>query len=58
LPDDVIQALYVIASQYAKQLRQMGILPPEIKVSQDASAEDELLAFIGRQPKDRSVVLS
>jgi hypothetical protein len=58
LPDDIIQGLYDICHQYASVLRQMGIFQPEIKVSEAASAEDELLALIGRQPKDPSVVVA
>jgi hypothetical protein len=35
----------------------MGIFPPEIAVSSDAVPEDRLLAYIGRQPRDRSVLV-
>jgi hypothetical protein len=57
LPGNVIQALYVIASQYADVLRQMHVFPAEIQVSEQASAEDEFLALAGRQPKDPAVVV-
>ncbi len=36
-------------------LRQMGIFPPELAVSGDAAPGDRFLAYIGRQPRDRSV---
>jgi hypothetical protein len=35
----------------------MGIFPPEIAVSSEADAEDRFLVFIGRQPRDRSVLV-
>jgi hypothetical protein len=34
----------------------MGIFPPEIAVSGDASPEDRFLAYIGREPRDTSVI--
>ena len=58
LADEVIAAIHVIAAQNGDLLRQMGIFPPEIAVSGDARLEDTFLAYIGRQPRDRSVLLA
>ena len=55
LPDEVIRAVHAIASQNGELLRKMGIFPPEIAVSGDAAPEDRFLAYIGREPRDRSV---
>jgi uncharacterized protein (TIGR03086 family) len=57
LSDEAIQAVYAIASGVGDLLREMGIFPPEIAVSGDASEEDRFLAFIGREPRDRSVLV-
>ena len=57
LPDDVIRAVHAIASQNGDLLRKMGIFPPEIAVSGDAAPEDRFLAYIGREPRDTSVVV-
>jgi uncharacterized protein (TIGR03086 family) len=54
LSDDAIQSVHAIASGVGDLLRQMGIFPPEIAVSDDATAEDRFLAYIGRAPRDRS----
>jgi uncharacterized protein (TIGR03086 family) len=58
LSDEAIAAIHAIAADKSELLRSMGILPPEIAVSDDASAEDRLLAYIGRQPRDRSVLVA
>ena len=34
----------------------MGIFPPEVAVSGDALPEDRFLAYIGREPRDSSVL--
>jgi uncharacterized protein (TIGR03086 family) len=57
LPDDAIESLQIIAAGVAGMLRQMGIFPPEVQVSASASPEDRFLAFIGRQPRDRTVLV-
>ena len=57
LPDEVIQAVHGIASQNGELLRKMGIFPPEIAVSDEAAPEDRLLAYIGREPSDKSVLV-
>jgi hypothetical protein len=57
LSNDVIGSLQGIATQVAGQLRQMGIFPPEFNVSASAAPEDRFLAFIGRQPRNRSVLV-
>jgi hypothetical protein len=57
LADEVIRAVHSIATQNGELLRKMGIFPPEIAVSSDAVAEDRFLAYIGRQPRDRSVLV-
>jgi uncharacterized protein (TIGR03086 family) len=57
LSDEAIDAVHAIATESADLLRKMGIFPPEIPVSGSASPEDRLLAYIGRQPRDRSVLV-
>ena len=57
LSDEAIEAVHAIASGVGDLLRQMGIFPPEIAVSGDASPEDRFLAYIGREPRDRSVLV-
>ena len=56
LSDEAIQSVQAIASGVGDLLRQMGIFPPEIPVSDDATPEDRFLAYIGREPRDRSVL--
>ena len=58
LSDEAIRALHAIATEVGDLLRKMGIFPPEIAVSGDASLEDRFLAYIGRQPRNRSVLVS
>jgi hypothetical protein len=57
LPDEAIHAIHAIASESGDLLRQMGIFPPEIAVSGDATPEDRFLAYIGREPRDTSVLV-
>ena len=57
LSDGVVRDVHAIATEHADLLRQMGIFPPEIKVSGDAGPEDRFLAYIGRAPRDRSVLV-
>ncbi len=57
LSDEAIQAVHAIASGVGDLLRQMGIFPPEIAVTGDATPEDRFLAYIGREPRDRSVLV-
>ena len=54
MPDEAIHAIHAIAVENGDLLRQMGIFPPEIAVSDDATAEDRFLAYIGREPRDGS----
>jgi len=56
LSDEAINAVYAIASENGDLLRKMGIFPAEVTVGADASAEDRFLGYIGRQPRDRSVL--
>jgi uncharacterized protein (TIGR03086 family) len=56
LPDEAIREIHKIATQNDELLRRMGIFPPEIAVSSNAVPEDRFLAYIGRQPRDRSVL--
>ncbi len=57
LSDEAIQAIHAIASEVGDLLRQMGIFPPEIAVTADAGPADRFLAYIGREPSDRSVIV-
>lgn len=57
LSDEAIEAVHAIASGVGDLLRQMGIFPPEIAVTGDATPEDRFLAYIGREPRDRSVLV-
>ncbi len=57
LSDEAIEAVHAIAADAGDLLRQMGIFPPEIAVSGDAAPEDRFLAYIGRQPRDGSVLV-
>ena len=57
LSDEAIEAVHAIAADAGDLLRQMGIFPPEIAVSGDAAPEDQFLAYIGRQPRDGSVLV-
>ena len=57
LSNEAIQAIHAIASENGDLLREMGIYPPEIAVSSAADPEDRFLAYIGRQPRDRSVLV-
>jgi uncharacterized protein (TIGR03086 family) len=54
---ETIDAIHAIASESGDLLRQMGIFPPEVAVSGDAGPEDRFLAYIGRQPRDPSVLV-
>ena len=56
LTDEAIREIHAIATQNGELLRKMGIFPPEIAVSGDAGAEDRFLAYMGRKPRDRSVL--
>ena len=56
LPEETLRAINAIATQNGELLRQMGIFPPEIAISRDADPEDRFLGYIGRQPRDRSVL--
>ena len=56
LSDEAIREIHAIAAQNGELLRKMGIFPPEIAVSGDADPEDRFLAYIGRQPRNRSVL--
>jgi uncharacterized protein (TIGR03086 family) len=56
LADEAIRAVHGIATQNDAMLRKMGIFPAEVAVSDDADPEDRFLAFIGRQPRDESVL--
>ena len=55
--DEAIASIHAIALENGDLLRQMGIFPPEVAVSDDAAAEDRFLGFIGRQPRDRSALV-
>jgi hypothetical protein len=57
LSDEAIEAIHAIASESGDLLREMGIFPPEIAVSADAGPEDRFLGYIGREPRDRSVLV-
>ena len=57
LSDEAIEAIHAIASENGDLLRKMGIFPAEIAVSDEASAGDRFLGYIGRQPRDRSVLV-
>lgn len=50
LPEDAVKALLDIVIPYGEYLREAGVFPPEIKVSDTATPEDKLLGFMGRQP--------
>jgi hypothetical protein len=56
LPHEAIRGVHAIATRNGELLRKMEIFPPEIAVSADADGEDRFLAYIGRQPRDRSVL--
>ena len=58
LPDEVIREVHAIASQNGELLRNMGIFPPEIAISDDAAPEDRFLAYMGREPRDTSATLA
>jgi hypothetical protein len=51
VPDESIHAIHAIARENGDLLRQMGIFPPEVAVSGDATPEDRFLAYIGRAPR-------
>ncbi len=53
---EAIREIHAIATRNGDLLRNMGIFPPEITISSDADSEDRFLAYIGRQPTDRSVI--
>ena len=57
LSDEAIHSVHAIASGVGDLLRQMGIFPPEIAVSDDATPQDRFLAYIGREPRDRTVLV-
>ena len=57
LADEAVGAIHEIAIENGELLRQMGIFPPEIAVSGDAVPEDRFLAYIGREPRDTSVLV-
>ena len=56
LSDEAIEAVHAIAADVGDLLRQMGIFPPEVAVSGEATREDRFRAYIGRQPRDRSML--
>ena len=57
LADEVVVDVHAIATRNGDLLRQMGIFPPEITVDADAGPEDRFLAYMGRAPRDRSVIV-
>ncbi len=51
LPADAVEAVQLGMSQVPeKMLRQPSLFGPVIEVPEDASAQDKLLGFLGRQP--------
>jgi hypothetical protein len=54
LPDPLINGLWEEISPRAEEWRLMGIFPPAIPVSVDASLLDRLLGLTGRKPADPS----
>jgi len=57
LSDEAVDAIHAIATENGELLRQMGIFPAEVAVSDDAAPEDRFLGYIGRQPRDRSALV-
>jgi len=50
LPEEAVAGLLPIVEEFAPYLRENGIFPPAIEVDDDASPEQKLMAFMGRQP--------
>jgi hypothetical protein len=57
LADEAVGAIHEIAIENGELLRRMGIFPPEVAISGDADPEDRFLAYIGREPRDTSVLV-
>lgn len=49
-PNELVQALLNAIEPHAAMLREYGVFPPEITVSEDASLQDKLIAMTGRRP--------
>jgi hypothetical protein len=54
---EATRSIHAIAAEHGEMLRQIRVLPPEVTVSDDAGVEDRFLALIGRQPRDRRVLV-
>ncbi|HEY7857401.1 MAG TPA: hypothetical protein VIC82_02775 [Candidatus Nanopelagicales bacterium] len=50
IPDDLAVSLLEQIGPHAEQYRAIGVLPPEVAVPADASAQDRLLGMTGRHP--------
>jgi uncharacterized protein (TIGR03086 family) len=50
LPVDLVEGAYAALLPFDDLLRQSGFFGPKLEVSEAASTQDRLLAFLGRQP--------
>ena len=51
LPAELVEyAMPVLSGGFAEGGRAMGVVGPEVEVSEAASAQDKLIAYMGRQP--------
>lgn len=49
-PDELTQAIWDTVQPYAPTLREYGVFPAEVTVSDDTSLQNKLIAVMGRQP--------
>jgi len=49
-PEEHVQAIWNTVQPYATTLREYGIFPAEVTVSDDSSLQNKLIALMGRQP--------
>jgi hypothetical protein len=49
-PEELVQAIWGAVQPYATTLREYGVFPAEVIVSDDESLQNKLVALMGRQP--------
>ena len=49
LPDDLVQSMWDIVLPQSELLRNMGVFPPKVNVSHEASLQEKLLGLSGRK---------
>lgn len=50
-PEDLLPEIWKVVEPFAPMLREYGVFPAEVKVSDDAPLRDKLIGIMGRTPK-------